>query len=270
MKPVRCRMRAFVSTITFAFATLLVAIMGALPVADNAGAYTDISIGIDCPTFGAKKEVIECTLTVTGGPAGDLGGNFSYKAEIMADNETGSLLSPSTGESSTGVFKLNITLPGYAPQTIKVRFNVTSEDLVSGDSTEKTRDVEIKVVDPIVLRATVHNTGSVAAVNVTAEFYADDIYLGMRTFNLAAGASTVIVFNWTWANIANGKHTATVVIDDTNGLVEFSNGDNVLILTIYVGDESNPLGAVLTVGVIIMAVFVFLTYLQKPSSTRKK
>ena len=240
-----------------------------LPIAEKADAYTDISISVDCPTFAAKGDVVACTMTVSGGPAGDMGGNFSYKAEIIADNVTGSLISPSTGESSSGVFKLNITLPGYAPQTIKVKFNVTSEDLATGDSTEKTKSIEIKVIDPIVLRAIVHNTGSVDAANVTAKFYGDGIYLGSQTFNLAAGNSIVLTYNWTWASISDGKHTATIVIDEGNGLVEFSNGNNVCSLTIYVGDESNPLGAVLTVGVIIMSVFVFLTFLQKPSARKK-
>ena len=240
-----------------------------LPVADNADAYSDISISIDCPTFAAKGEIVACTLTVSGGPAGDMGGNFSYEAELIADNITGSLISPSTGTSPFGVFKLNITLPKYAPQTIEVEFNVTSEDTATGDSTEKLKSIEIKVIDPIVLRATVYNTGSVDASNVTAKFYGDGIYLGTRTFDLAAGSSVVLTYNWTWASISDGKHTATVVIDEANGLVEFSNGNNVCSLTIYVGDESNPLGAVLTVGVIIMSVFVFLTFLQKPSARKK-
>ena len=242
---------------------------GTVPIIKNVDAYSDISINVDCPAFAGKREVVMCTLTVSGGPAGDMGGNFSYKAEVIADNITGSLISPSTGSSASGVFMISITMPGYAPQTIKIRFNVTSEDLATGDSTEKVKEIEMKVIDPIVLRATVYNTGSADAVNVTAKFYGDGIYLGTRTFDLAAGSSVVLSYNWTWASISEGKHTATVVIDDTNGLVEFSNGNNICSLTIYVGDESNPLGAVLTVGVIIMSVFVFLTFLQKPSARKK-
>ena len=249
--------------------TLFVLAMSLPSATEDARAYSDISISADCPTFAAKTEIVACTLTVTGGPAGDTEGNFSYKATILADNETGSSISPSTGTSSSGVFKLNITLPGFAPQTIKIRFNVTSEDLLTGDTADKTKEIEIKVIDPIVLRATVYNTGSADAVNVTAKFYADGIYLGSRTFDLASGESKVLTYNWTWVSISEGRHTVKVAIDDANGLVEFSNGNNVCSLTIYVGDKSNPLGAVLTVGVIIMAVFVFLTYLQKPTAKKK-
>jgi len=253
----------------FFVVAFLTSTLSALPVSKNAGAYSDMTINLEVPAYAAKSEVLACKLTITGGPADDIGGNFSYKAEIIADNETGALLSPSSGSSASGVFNISITMPGYGPQTVTIRINATSTDLASGDSREKVRSYELKVLDPIVLRATVYNTGAVDAKNVTAKFYADGEYLGVRTFDLKAGSSTELSYNWTWVNIDNGKHTVTVVLDDSDDLVEFSNGNNVYTMTIYVGDESNPLGAVLTVGVIILAILVFLTFLQKPSAKRK-
>jgi hypothetical protein len=250
--------------VAFAFPALL-----AVPSMQNASAYSDVSIQFDGPGYAARLETVQCTLTISGGPASDLGGNFTYKAEIVADNKTGSSLTPSTGSSSTGVFKFNITMPGEAPQTIKVKVNATSKDASGDDSTEKVREFEIKVVDPIILRATVYNFGLVDALNVTAKFYVDDTYLGMRKFDLPAGGSKELSYNWTWLNVANGRHTVKVVLDDANGIVEFSSGNNVYTMTVYIGEESNPLGAVLTVGVIIMSVFVFLTYLQKPARKKK-
>lgn len=250
--------------VCFAFPALLV-----IPSAQNASAYSDVVVKFDGPGFAAKLETVPYTITVTGGPAGDIGGNFTYKAEILADNKTGSSVSPSTGSSASGVFKVNITMPGEAPQSIKVRLNVTSKDPSTGDSAEKVREFEIDVVDPFILRATVYNYGAVEATNVTAKFYADGTYLGMRTFNLPAGGSRVVSYNWTWLNIDAGKHTVTVVLDSSDGMVEFSNGNNVYTMTVYIGDEGNPLGAVLTVGVVVMSVFVFLTYLQKPARKKK-
>ncbi|MGB2826022.1 MAG: hypothetical protein WBC49_05230, partial [Thermoplasmata archaeon] len=76
-------------------------------------------------------------------------------------------------------------------------------------------------------------------------------------------------YNWTWLNVGSGEHTVKVVLDDVDDLVEFSSGNNVYTLTVYIGKESNPIGAVLTVGVIIMFVFTFLTYLQKPARKKK-
>ena len=258
--------RLFVATIIAAF---VIPLFTALPTAQNAQAYSDILVSLDCPSFAGKLESVNCKLTVTGGPAGDVGGNFTYKMEIIADNKTGSLVSPSSGTSATGVFNVTVTMPGEAPQTIKLRVNVTSKDLASGDTRDRVKDFEVKVVDPIVITATVYNKGDVDAKNVSAKFYADGVYLGERKFDLAAGQSTSLTYNWTWLSVASGRHSVTVVLDDEDDIVEFSTGNNVYSMTIYVGDESNPLGGVLTIGVIVMSVLVFLTYLQKPVSRKK-
>ncbi len=252
-----------------ALAALAVPLFAVLPVTQDAQAYSDIGIDLDCPTFAGTLEKVECRLTVTGGPAGDVGGNFSYKIEIIADNKTGSSVTPPSGSSATGVFNLTVTMPGEAQQTIKLRVNVTSKALPSSDTQDKVRDFEIKVVEPIVITATVFNTGAVEAKNVTAKFYADSVFIGERKFDLAAGASITLTHNWTWLNVDTGKHTVTVVVDDKDGIVEFSNGNNAYTMTIYVGEESNPLGGVLTIGVIVMSVMVFLTYLQKPAPRKK-
>jgi subtilase family serine protease len=103
---------------------------------------------------------------------------------------------------------------------------------------------------------------------VKAEFYADGILLGEQVFDVAAGESRVVMYNWTWANIDDGEHVVTVVIDDGDGLVEFSDGNNVYSTTIYVGSQGNPIGGVLTVAVIIMSVLVALVYLAKPAKRK--
>jgi hypothetical protein len=236
----------------------------------NAAALSDISIEMDIPTFAGKSQKVACTLVVSGGPAGDLGGgNFSYRAEIIGDNETGSSVFPSSGTSTTGIFKLNVTMPGEAFQTIKVKINATSkEDIITGESRYKIREYEVDIVDPILLKATVYNVGSVDAEGVVAEFYADDILLGSTTFSVPAGSSKIVMYNWTWASISNGEHLVKVVIDDPNDIVEFSDGNNVYSMTIYVGSQGNPVGAVLTVGVIIMSVLVALMVMAKPQKRK--
>lgn len=250
--------------LTLAFPALLT-----IPSMQNASAYSDLALQFDGPGFAAKLEKVPCTLTVSGGPAGDVGGNFTYKAEIVADNKTGSSVTPSTGSSNSGVFRFNVTMPGEAGQTIKVNFNVTSKDPATGDEVDKVKEFEIEVVDPIIITATVYNVGSVEAENVTAKFYVDDTYLGKLVFDIPAGGSKELTYNWTWLNVGSGEHTVKVVLDDVDDLVEFSSGNNVYTLTVYIGKESNPIGAVLTVGVIIMFVFTFLTYLQKPARKKK-
>ena len=251
-------------------ATLLVVLSGVtvIGLTGNASAYSPVEISLGLPTFAGTLEKVPCTLRISGGPAAEYGTNYTFKAEIVADNKTGSSVTPSTGSSVSGVFFLNITMPGEG-QSIKVRINATSKSTDSADHVTKLRDFEINVVEPIVIKATVYNTGSVDAKNVTATFYADGILLGKQVFSLTAGASKVLVHNWTWANIADGEHMVSVLIDDGNGIVEFSDGNNVFSQTIYVGSQGNPIGGVLTVGVIIMSVLVALMYMAKPAKRKK-
>ncbi len=253
-----------------AFVAVLAMCSGAflMTVAPNASAYTPIEITLDTPTFAGTLQKVDCTLKVSGGPAVEYGTNYTYKAEIVADNTTGSSVSPSTGSAVSGVFNFTVTMPGEA-QTIKVRINATSKGESAADNVYKVREFEVKVVAPIILTAVVYNTGSVDVENATAAFYADGILLGTEVFGVEAGESASVVHNWTWANIAEGEHTITVVIDDDLGLVEFSDGNNVYTKTIYVGTEGNPVGAILTVGVIIMSVMVALMIMAKPQKRKK-
>lgn len=261
----RSRSRAFALA---AMVIMLASGVSLLAVPGPASAYTPVEISLNVPSFAGTLTTVPCTLKVSGGPAADTGSNLSFKAEIVAKNATGSSITPSTGSSLDGVFSVNITMPGEA-QTIKVRVNATSRASGSSDSVYLVREFEVKVVKPIAITVTVYNTGSVDAEGVAANFYADGILLGTERFAVAAGSSTVVRHNWTWANIADGKHVVTVVLDEPNGVVEFSDGNNVLSQTIYVGEQSNPIGAVLTAGVIVMGVFVALTLMAKPSKRRK-
>lgn len=251
-----------------ALAVMIVAFSGVslLGVSGVSSAYTPVEISLELPSFAATLQAIPCTLEISGGPA-ELGANFTYKAEIIAGNTTGSSVSPSTGSAASGVFNLTITMPGEA-QDIKVKINATSRTPNSSEYVSKVKEFEIKVVAPIVITATVYNTGHVDAENVTAKFYADGIVLGEQKFAVAAGQSKELVHNWTWANIADGKHVVTVIIDDADGIVEFSDGNNVYSMTIYVGSQGNPVGGVLTVGVIIMSVLVTLMILAKPGKRK--
>jgi hypothetical protein len=248
----------------------------ALPIASvtylthDAAAWSGVSIDLVHPAYAAKGQVVECVLTVEGGPAGDSVGNFSYRAEIVGTNTTGSAVNPSTGTSATGVFVLNITMPKSAPQTIKIKINATSKESASSVSITAEREFSMKVVDPVVILATVFNNGPVDARNVTARFYADSELLETRIFSVSANSYKQIEYNWTFLDIKKGKHVITVTVDDPNNIVEFSDGNNVFSRTVYVGKQGNPAGAVLTVGIIIMSVLVGLMYMSKPQARKKK
>ena len=251
---------------------LCLAIPGAVVLlgADDAAAYSGISVDLDHPSYAAKGSKLALVLIISGGPAGEIGGNFTYRAELDGLNTTGAAITPSTGTSQSGVFKLNLTLPTQAPQTLKILINATSKEWKSGTSTHTESTFEIKVVDPIVITATVHNAGTVDARNVTAKFYADGSLLTSMIFNVTAGSSASLEYNWTFATIKSGKHVVTVTVDDSEGVVEFSDGNNVFSQTIYVGEQGNPAGVVLVIGVIIASILVALMFLAKPPKRSKK
>jgi hypothetical protein len=246
-----------------------VASSGVILSSHNAAAYSGIAVEFDYPRYAGLNQTVPCALTIRGGPAGDMGGNFSYEIEVDGENIQGFVASPRTATSETGVFRLNLTMPEQADQTIFVEIIATSEEWTGTDSVNQTFEFEIKVVTPILITAVVHNRGVVDAIDVTASFYADGDLLGTQDFSIAAGDSKVLYYNWTFASIEDGKHTITVSIDDQDKIVEFNDGNNVYTRTIYVGQEGNIIGGVLMVAVIFLAIVVTLTYFQKPAKKKK-
>lgn len=250
-------------------ATLVAPAFAFLPSAPNASAIGGIEVTLQRPAFAGLNETVPCVMTISGGP-GDPGGNFSYGATVIGTNISGSSIDPSTGPSQrSGVFKLNITMPATAPQTIRIRVNASSTSATSTSSDTLQQDFEIKVVVPVVLKATVVNRGPVAVSNVTARFFADGTLLSTQTFNVSASGTKSLICNWTFLKVRTGKHVVTVTVDDPNNIVEFSDGNNVISRDIWVGKESNVAGAVLTGGVIVLAVLVFLMWIQKPARKSK-
>jgi len=240
-----------------------------LHIVPDVKAYSGITIDLDRPAFAGKGQTVQCTLTIEGGPASDSSGNYSYRIEITGKNTTGSSATPSSGTSSSGIWNLNITMPDRASQTIKIKVNATSKNLGTSEARFLDNSFEMKIVDPIVIKAEIFNNGPVDALNVTAEFFADGALLHKQIFNLSANSSTALFYNWTFLKIKEGKHIITVSVDSAGNVVEFSNGNNVFSRTIYVEQTSNPIGGVLTIAVIILSVFVALMYLQKPIRHKK-
>lgn len=256
--------------VTILVAALVAPTLALLPPARNAGAYGGIEVTLQHPAYAGTNDTVPCVMTISGGPAQN-GGNYSYSATILGTNTTGASVDPGSAPSQqSGVFKINLTMPYLAPQTITIRVNATSTAPSGTASDTLLQDFKIKVVVPVVITATCVNTGAVQASNVTARFFADGTLLSTQTFNVSANGTKGLSYNWTYLNIKSGKHVVTVTVDDPNNIVEFSDGNNVISRTIWIGKQSNLAGAVLTGGVIVLAVLVFLMYIQKPQRKSKK
>jgi hypothetical protein len=242
------------------------------PVRDaSAAPYSIIGIQVSRPSFAGTSELVPITITADGGPAGDVGGNYTVtEIKIAGKNITGFDYQPKSPSNDNGFFRMNITTPGEGGQTVTFTVNVTSRSADYDAQTYETFDFELRIVQPIVISAKVYNTGDVEAKNVTANFFADGTLIHSVEFNVSAGLSTDLSYNWTSLNIKRGQHTILVTLDDPEEVVEFSNGNNELSLTIYVGEQGNPVGAILTVALILVGIVFVLTYLQKPAKRTKK
>jgi len=253
-----------------AVASIVLPLIAVLPAAPNASAFSGIEVAIQGPTFGGINETIQLVMTISGGPAED-GGNYSYGATIVGANTTGASVNPASAPSqSSGVFKLNVTLPVFAPETITLRVNATSQNPTNTFTDTLQKDYKISVVVPVLLKATLVNKGAVPASNVTAKFFADGTLLHTEIVNITTNGTQVLTYNWTFLKLSRGKHIVAITVDDPNKIVEFSDGNNVITREIWYGKQSNVPGAVLTAGVIILAVLVFLMWLQKPMRKPKK
>jgi len=265
-----CRRGSFVLACAITI-ILAMSVVGVLKPFCQATAYSDVTVDIDSPIFAGKSERVLLTVIITGGPAADVGGNYSYRdVKMTGSNTTGWSASPTTQVSESGVFKFNLTMPATPGQTVKVTLTATSTEWRTSQEGYTNATFEIKVVDPIVITAQVFNKGVVDAVDATARIYADGKLMDTQVVNVTAGSSKTITYNWTFSSIRNGKHVVSVTIDDPSGLVEFSDGNNDYTVTIYVGEQGNPAGAILTVLLMIVIVFFVLTYLQKPAKRGKK
>ncbi len=232
--------------------------------APNAAAYSGIDVTLQRPAFAGIGQKVECVMTITGGPA-EAGGNYSYSASVVGTNTTGAGVFPSTGSPQrSGTFVFNVTMPTVGDQTIKIRVNVTSTSSSGGKSDTLERDFEMKVVVPITIYAAVVNTGSISVSNVTASFFADGVLLSTRVFNISANGTQKLIYNWTFLTVTTGKHVIMVTINDPYKVVEFSTGGNVMTRDIWVGSHGNPLGALLSGVVVVLAFLVFLVWIQKP------
>jgi len=232
----------------------------------EASAYSPINIVFDHPTFGAIAKEAQCKITMYGGPAADLGGTYNWTSEITAStNDTGAAIVPSVGAAvASGVWFINVTMPETGNQTVTIKIIGTSSSSTGTASVSASAEFEMQVVVPILIKATVANTGAVDANNVTARIFADGVLLDTQIINVTAGATATISYNWTFLNIKSGRHEVTVTIDDPERVVEFSTGNNVFTQVIYVGQEGNPLAVGLTIGIIIAAILVVLMFLQRP------
>ncbi len=232
-----------------------------------------LTIALDGPTRVGIGEKHTYKIIITGGPE-DSNTTYSWKGTLGGEYKAEVTLVPgAAGPSKNGTFFFNLTAPQNSGD-ITITVEATANNPAGGNVTES-KDFTIKVVNPIMLKATVKNTGNATAINVPVVFMLNDdpedpLLIYNTTVTLAPNATQDINYNWTGYKIGSGKHIVLMEIDPNSTLVTFANGNKTMEQKIYFKAEgSDQYNVYLWVLAIALVVLVFLIW-RRPNPKRKK
>ncbi|MCX6650096.1 MAG: hypothetical protein NT131_00315 [Methanomassiliicoccales archaeon] len=168
---------------------LLVAclLLSAVPMVQATDGYNPLHTQLDGPMVICAEDKQMYILTMVGGPAEAGVGNYSYKAEVSGD----ATITPSSGGPKTsGRFYLNLTAPA---NTGKLTITITCKSVGTLQTVSSVIEYKVTVVEPVLLRATVTNTGNMNATGVplTMQLYQDEAWTTYysTTIDVDAGGS---------------------------------------------------------------------------------
>lgn len=226
-----------------------------------------VYVSIEGENVVATGEKWQYVVRAIGGPGTLAGGNFSYRAELVGPDITDSLVAPSSGVSSSGVFSINVTAPSV-PQDMTLVVNVTSSTAFESDNAVKS--FPIKVLAPVVIKVSVKNAGDFDVLGLPVSFSVDGTKLYETTVNVDSLSSKTVTYNWTDPEMSQGEHVITVALDPGNKFVEFETGGLVYTTTVYVGDPSfGTTDAMLGILFVLMVVFIVFVY-TRPKKRRMR
>lgn len=227
-----------------------------------------IDIRLDGPSFiGASQETdYQLRIRYLEHPERIL--NYSFNAELVGSNIAGASLTPNNGTSEDGLFYITIKGPIRSDDDLTVKITAfANETEISWFSI---KEIDIPVVKPVEISTNLYNYGDQDAINVTVQLLVDGDLKDEKSYDVPAGGSVLVSFNWTFSSVSSRDHTLTLVADSTNNVVEFSEGNNVLEKTIYYSTSGNPIRGVLSVIIMFVVIVLVLTILQKSGPRPKK
>lgn len=165
----------------------------------------------------------------------------------------------STAEEKKG---LRIIAPDKAGNyTLIVEFELTN----GGERV--TKKYPIKVVDPIILTATLTNNSDVAVKNLTVVFVIDGKEMEVMTehedIEVAKKSSTTITYKWVTSSVSEGKHTFYLkATSDSMTQVDLSGLEEKQ--TFYVGQDDHMILTIIFVIILVILIIVLIWILRKP------
>jgi len=217
---------------------LLLTILLAVPL--NTAAQDDVHVFITGPDTLPTNTTVQYTIRITGGPADedDANGSFSYTGRLDMPNPIGAIMDPQEGISMENIFIVNVTTP-ETPQEMTMVVNGTSftnvnDTMWSGDVSKA-----IEVFKPyrVNISAVVRNPGPADVKGALVTFYVDGDLIVNKTVDLAANTTQNVNWDWVAPPEEKGEHDVEVRINEAGTLLEFDTGDNVMTMTIYVGEK---------------------------------
>ncbi|GEM_PF-1320992 len=231
--------------------------------------YPPVAVFVKGPENIAINATGEYTVKVDGGPASmSDSGWYTFSARIEYENKTGNPgVDPTSGNSTTGVFRINITAPA-TEQTITLVVTGTSET-PDGQKDSAEKRVKIKIVRPVVLKAKVKNEGKIRVENVPVVFYADGKEVARTRVSLDPGEEKTVMVNWTTYD--DGPHTVEVKVDPEGNFWDVTTENNVASTQIYINKPHNYLNYLYATVLVLMAFFVYgkVREARKPQPKKK-
>ncbi len=247
-------------------ALMLVLTAVALPVSAEEG-HSPMYVGIDGPLASSTGETYMYVVTCLGGP-GEGNGTYSMEASLIGPDVYTGTISPSKDTSRDGVFYINVTMP-----TVEQRLGIKVDVSSSGDAGEyetMERVLYLNVYTPIVITATVFNSGLIDAVGVPVTIYNGDAQIYNTTVDVGSDDSALVTYNWIVQDLGSGAYSITVKIDPDNEFVKFDNGGTAITTTVYKGQTSYDLTNGLLLLLLVLLGITFVLIYRRPVKKKKK
>lgn len=232
-----------------------------------------VTITYDGPTKIGIGQKQMYKIVVSGGPAAEgPNGNYSYTATLGGKYASEAKLTPSTGGPLVnGTFFFNVTAPSSAGS---FTVTVVGKSINATANTTQTLKLDLESVNPIILSATIKNSGNVTVKSVPVAFYLGDQTDGNLIYNTTVDVTglsqATVSYNWTSYDLSRGKHEIIVQIDPATDLVTLDTGSKTSTMTIYYGAEGyGGVNGWLWAFVVVLAVLFYLIYRQ-PTKYKKK
>ncbi|UCF09116.1 MAG: hypothetical protein JSW28_05415 [Thermoplasmata archaeon] len=241
---------------------------------------SDVHVFVTGPDTLPINTTVEYTIRITGGPAEESGGNWSFVARMQAEEAIpiGAELDPQNATSEENIFVLNVTTPQHPQQiTLIVNGSSSTNDTNIQWSGEVFKDVTVFEPYIVNITATVRNPGVADVSGAVVSFYVDGNLIGNRTVDVLANSTESIYVEWVASTKDEGEHIVVVKLNDNGALLEFDSGDNIIRRTIYVGErperELHPIMYFRNAGLLftlitVSVLFAAIAFLMRRNTIR--